>query len=96
MDRVVVDRMDRALAGSAPLPRDNGVLVFEEPWQGRALGLGVATMQRHDIGYDEFREALIAAIARHPEDPSETPATAYYASWLDAVETVLSARQLLP
>lgn len=96
MDRVVIDRMDGALAGSAPLPRDNGELVFEEPWQGRALGIGVATVQQHGIGYDEFREALIEAIARHPEDPSETAATAYYASWLDAVETVLSARELLP
>jgi len=96
MDRVVVDRMDRALAGSAPLPRDNGVLVFEEPWQGRALGLGVATMQEHNIGYDEFRDALIDAVARHPADPSETAATAYYASWLDAVESVLRARELLP
>ena len=63
MDRIVIDRVDRALAGSAPLPRDNGELVFEEPWQGRALGIGVATMQQHGIGYDEFRDALIAAIA---------------------------------
>ena len=33
--------LDGALGASAPLPRDNGELVFEEPWQGRALGMGV-------------------------------------------------------
>jgi hypothetical protein len=33
--------VDDALGVAAPLPRSNGELVFEEVWQGRALGLGV-------------------------------------------------------
>ena len=38
--------VDAALAGRAALPRDNGELVFEEPWQGRALGMGVVVLDR--------------------------------------------------
>ena len=41
-DPVRLADVDAALAGSAPLPRDNGALVFDEPWQGRALGMAVA------------------------------------------------------
>ena len=38
--------VDAALAGAGAgaLPRDNGELLFEEPWQGRALGMGVALL----------------------------------------------------
>ena len=75
-DRAVIDQVDAVLVGSAKLPRDNGELVFEEPWQGRALGMGVVAMERFDITREEFRDALIVAIAAHPADPDETVATA--------------------
>ena len=94
-DRAVIDRVDAVLVGSAKLPRDNGELVFEEPWQGRALGMGVASMERFGISREEFRDALIAAIAAHPDDPDETVATADYVAWLDALEAVLRERALL-
>jgi nitrile hydratase accessory protein len=94
-NRAVIDRVDAVLVGSAKLPRDNGELVFEEPWQGRALGMGVVAMERFGITREEFRDALIAAIAAHPADPDESAATAYYAAWLDALETVLGQRELL-
>ena len=38
--------VDAAVGAAAPLPRDNGELVFEEPWQGRALGMGVVSLER--------------------------------------------------
>jgi len=95
IDRAVVDLVDGALIGSAPLPRDNGELVFEEPWQGRALGMGVAAMERFGVPREEFRDRLIDAIARHSPDPTETAASAYYMAWLDALEAALGARALL-
>jgi len=95
IERAVIDQVDEVLVGAAPLPRDNGELVFEEPWQGRALGMGVAAMQRFEIPYDEFRDRLIEAVARHPVDEGESDATAYYVAWLDALEAVLNGRALL-
>jgi nitrile hydratase accessory protein len=88
-DRAVIAEIDAALDGATALPRDNGELVFEEPWQGRALGMGVALMERHGIPRSEFRDRLAAAIAARPQRPGDSVATAYYACWLDAVEAVL-------
>jgi hypothetical protein len=95
IDRAVIDRVDETLVGTAPLPRDNGELVFEEPWQGRALGMGVAAMERFDIPREEFRDLLIDAITQHPSDPDETTACAFYVAWLDALEAALNSRSLL-
>jgi len=86
--------LDAALAGDAPLPRDNGELVFEEPWQGRALGMGVVALARTGASWAEFRRHLVAAIRRRPHDPGESAATAYYAAWLDALEALLAERGL--
>ena len=87
--------VDAGLGSAAPLPRDNGELVFEEPWQGRALGMGVVALQRAGATWDEFREHLVAAIAARPQQPGETAATAYYVAWLDALERLLAERGLL-
>jgi nitrile hydratase accessory protein len=87
--------VDRALGTTAPLPRDNGELVFEEPWQGRALGMGVVAIERSGASWAEFRRHLAAAIAARPAVPGESAATAYYACWLDALAALLAERGLL-
>ena len=81
--------LDSALAESAPLPRANGELVFDEPWQGRALGMGVVALERAGVSLVEFGGFLAAAVARHGYDADEPAATAYYAAWLDALEACL-------
>jgi nitrile hydratase accessory protein len=91
-----LERVDAALAGQAPLPRDNGELVFEEPWQARALGMGVVALERTGTPWAEFRQRLVTAIRRHPADPAASPATTYYTAWLEALEGLLAERGLLP
>jgi nitrile hydratase accessory protein len=86
--------VDDALGAAAPLPRSNGELVFEEVWQGRALGLGVVVLERTSAPWSEFRDHLVAAIAAHEPAPGESAATAYYTAWLDAIEALLAARGL--
>jgi hypothetical protein len=81
--------IDGALADTAPLPRSNGELVFDEPWQGRALGMGVVALERAGISLVEFSGFLAEAVAQHGYDPEEPAASAYYAAWLDALETAL-------
>lgn len=84
--------MSELAAVDAGLPRDNGELVFEEPWQGRALGMGVVALQRTGATWEDFREHLVAAIAARPQQPDESAATAYYGAWLDALEALLCER----
>jgi nitrile hydratase accessory protein len=88
--------VDAELEGRAALPRDNGELVFEEPWQARALGMGVVALERTGASWAEFRSHLVAAIDRHPVEPGVSPASAYYSAWIEALEGLLAERGLLP
>jgi hypothetical protein len=68
----------------ADIPRRNGELVFEAPWESRAFGLAAAYLATTGEGWGRFREHLIAAIA---DLPPETP---YYEAWLAALEALLA------
>jgi nitrile hydratase accessory protein len=86
--------VDAAL-GETSLPRDNGELVFEELWQGRALAMAVVALDRLGAPWGDFREHLANAISRRPANDNESPATAYYAAWLDALERLLAERGVI-
>jgi hypothetical protein len=75
------------MAGREALPRSNGEFVFEAPWQGRAVAVAVAVVDRLGVSWDAFRQHLIAAIACEPERP-------YYDSWAVALEGFVTANGL--
>ena len=81
--------VDRSLPLSAPLPRANGELVFDEPWQGRALGMAVVALERAGVAWPVFSRQLALAVARHGYDPDEPAASAYYTAWLEALVDTL-------
>jgi len=83
------------LSGAAAVPRKNGELVFDAPWQSRAFGMVVGLHQKGLFHWDEFRDRLIEAVAAPPNDPSASPATIYYRQWLAALETLLLDKALL-
>src|SRR5437868_2588318 len=68
----------RRMTGEAALPRQNGELVFDAPWQGRVLGMALAVVQQRGLEWDDFRGRLIAAIDADPSRP-------YYESWTAAL-----------
>jgi len=70
------------MSGPAALPRRNGELVFEAPWQGRVFGMALAVVERLGVPWAEFQRRLIAEIAAHPDAP-------YYDSWLAALERLV-------
>ena len=74
--------------GVSALPRDNGDLVFAAPWEGRALAMAVALVDRLDLPWDVFRQQLMRAIADDPDRP-------YYESWAAALETMVVALDLV-
>ena len=92
---LTVDRVVAVMEGRAGLPRKNGELVFEEPWQGRALGMAVVAIDRTGASWDDFRRHLVRAIAAHRSGECESPASAYYTAWLDALEGLLAERGAL-
>jgi nitrile hydratase accessory protein len=66
----------------ASLPRDNGELVFEAPWQARALAIAVALTEKLGLPWDTFRHRLMEEVARQPQRP-------YYESWGAALESMV-------
>ena len=87
----VDDRVGQ-MDGSAALPRRNGELVFEAPWESRAFGLAVAMSDQGQYAWEEFRQRLIAQIGT--ADASGSSST-YYERWLAAFESLLVERGLL-
>jgi nitrile hydratase accessory protein len=72
----------RQMDGVVSLPRANGELVFDAPWQGRVLAMAVGLVQQLDLSWDEFRVRLVNAITDSPDRP-------YYESWTAALEALV-------
>ena len=67
------------------LPRRNGELAFDAPWQSRVFGLAAAVIDHAYAGDREpFRQQLIEAIAAEPGRP-------YWESWTAALEALVQA-----
>lgn len=90
--------IDQLEGTAAAPPRDNGELVFSEPWQSRAFGLAAELVDGGHFTWDGFREHLIAAIAA-AEDASDRGDTSepwdYYRCWLAALEQAVTEGGLL-
>jgi len=84
---MAVDRTIANLDGTEALPRQNGELVFQAPWEGRAFGLAVVLNEKGAYRWNIFRTRLVERIA------SGCPN--YYENWLSALETVLVERGLI-
>ena len=74
--------------GATALPRQNGELVFEAPWESRAFGVAIALHDAGAIDFEVFRARLIAEIG-------EVGEAAYYECWLRALEQVLLGLELV-
>jgi nitrile hydratase accessory protein len=87
-----VGRVVAAMQGAVGMPRKNGELVFEAPWQGRVFGMAVALHEQGQYEWDEFRQALIAQIAA--ADARGGPFV-YYEIWLATFEELLAKKGLV-
>jgi nitrile hydratase accessory protein len=87
-----VDRVVAAMEGRSALPRKNGELVFEEPWQGRVFGMAVALHEHGAYEWEEFRQALIAQVGAAE---SRGGPFVYYEIWLATFEEILSRKGLV-
>jgi nitrile hydratase accessory protein len=82
------------LRGVAAPPRRNGELVFDAPWESRVFGVTMALHEDGRFAWDEFRERLIAAIARAESDQATGAPFPYYVCWLEALEELLAVKGL--
>ena len=80
------------MEGAAALPRDNGELVFEAPWEGRAFGIAVTLNEQRLYEWGEFRDELVEKISA---DEEASVQSSYYERWLGAMEELLLKRGLV-
>jgi nitrile hydratase accessory protein len=87
------------MKGVTALPRTNGELVFDEPWESRAFGLAVTASEAGAYDWEEFRQGLIAEVAaweaEHGRDHVEGGDWRYYARWLASLERLLAEKGLV-
>ncbi len=79
--------VDAAIAETEGLPRRNGELVFEEPWEARAFGLAVVVCRERDLDWEQFRSRLVDEIDAWERNPRNT--WSYYDRWLAALERLV-------
>jgi cobaltochelatase CobN len=91
-EALTVDRVVAMMGDRAALPRRNGELVFEEPWQGRVFGMAVALHEGGLYEWEEFRQTLIAQIAAAEARPGPF---VYYEIWLQTFEELLARKGLV-
>ena len=86
------DRQIATMETQIALPRENGELVFQAPWEARAFGLAVALNENDLYEWREFSAELAATIAAAEQnnDPSN-----YYARWIASLEELVVARGLI-
>jgi nitrile hydratase accessory protein len=87
-----VDGVIAAMEGRAALPRKNGELVFDEPWQGRVFGMAVALHESGAYAWEEFRQTLIRQVAAAEARGGDF---AYYEVWLATFEDLLEKKGLV-
>ena len=82
------------LAALPRLPRDEGGLVFAEPWQAQAFALAVKLSEQGHFTWKEWAATLAdelkaAADRGEPDDGSR-----YYEHWLAALERLVTSKGL--
>ena len=86
------DRQISTMEAQIALPRENGELIFQAPWEARAFGLAVALNQQDLYEWREFSAELAAIIAT--ADQNNDPSS-YYTRWVASLEELIIAKGLL-
>jgi nitrile hydratase accessory protein len=84
--------IDRTIADDSILPRRNGELVFDAPWESRAFGLAIALGEAGVVDWDEFRSLLVERISTWEVAHLDAEGWSYYEGWHEALEVLLVER----
>ena len=94
--RAKAERLVSDMGGTAALPRKNGELVFEAPWESQAFGMAIALHEQGHYDWEEFRQRLISEIGEwERSDQDERAVWDYYRHWLASFEALIKDRGLL-
>ena len=82
--------------GALPaLPRDQGVPVFNAPWEAQAFAMTLSLHARGAFTWREWADALAAELAAAAGRGEPDDGTHYYEHWLAALEKIAAAKDLV-
>lgn len=84
------------MEGKSSLPRKNGELVFQEPWEGKIFAMALALNKKGMYDWNDFRDKLIEEITKaEKNNPNHETEKYYYEHWEAALEKLLIEKKIL-
>lgn len=94
MSRLDTDAARRALEAVPTIPRDEGGPVFREPWEAQAFAMTLALHDEGLFAWNEWTDALVAAIKEAQAGGDPDNGETYYSHWLVALERIVAEKGL--
>ena len=94
--RRAVERLLSELPEAGAIPRKDGELAFDAPWEVRALGMAVQLHEDGRFPWADFQAELVGAISEWEEaSPGEREGWSCYRYFVRALERLAEDRGLL-
>jgi nitrile hydratase accessory protein len=90
-----MNRVPADLARLPGIPRDEEGPVFAEPWEAQAFALAVHLAELGHFSWADWSAALAEQIRAAAADGDPGLGDTYYRHWLDALETLCTAKGLV-
>ena len=95
-ERKSVERLLAELPNAGAVPRKEGELAFDAPWEVRALGMAVELHGDGRFPWSEFQEQLVGAIQEwEAADPGDRGDWSYYRYFVAALERLAEEQGLV-
>lgn len=78
------------------LPRENGELIFENPWESKVFAMAVILFKEGVYTWNQFNEEFVKKIGEHESKNPQTEAVSqYYHNWMEAFEKILLDKDII-
>lgn len=95
-ERRAIERLLAQLPEAGAIPRKEGELAFDAPWEVRALGMAVQLQEDGRFPWSDFQSELVGAIREWEEAaPGERGDWSYYRYFVRALERLAEERGLV-
>jgi len=95
-ERKAVERLLAELPNAGTIPRKEGELAFDAPWEVRALGMAVELHGDGRFPWSDFQDRLVGAIQEwEATDPGKRGDWSYYRYWMAALERLVEEQGLV-
>lgn len=85
---------DELLSAVPSIPKDDQGPVFSEPWQAEVFAMTLMLHEKKLFSWCEWADQLNSSILAAQKNGDPDLGNTYYLHWLDALETLVTAKQI--